>query len=332
MTAPPPATAASAPETVACGQCRRAYRSPSEVPAAVIECPWCGAQARRDALGPPTAAPARSWAVWKGLLAAVLAVALVGGAGFGLRWLQPAPAQARPEAPAPAEDAAPVKTAILAEARAAASGALGSSDWTAAQPLLLEAGRLAPLMARYHARHPWTPISLVEEIGSELVLTGGRRSARLTMRTDRGTVLSLRLEETPDGWKLDWERLIQARHFAWEIFHEDAPGPPVFLHVTARRGSGTDAHFASAGLTPETAIAVRLEGPRPSRPGLAIVDKASDLGRLFQRELTWEQPRPYRCELRMADPALVPPRVEITAFIGEGWAGEVDEPTLTNDQ
>ena len=122
-----------------------------------------------------------------------------------------------------------------------------------------------------------------------------------------------------EGWKLDWEDLVHARQFAWDRFHEDKPDSPVAVHVLARRGSATDEFFTSAGLTQENGFAVLLDGPQPGQPVLAIVPKASDLGRRFQRDLTWEHPRPYRCLLRFADPSLYPPRVEITEFSGEGW-------------
>lgn len=207
----------------------------------------------------------------------------------------------------------------MLEARAVAEAALGAPDWRTAQPHVLDAPRMAPLMERYHTRHPWVPMALIGPHSGSLSTAGGTRTARLLVPSDRGSTLTLHLQETPNGWKLDWERLVHARHFEWQSFHENRPDTPTALDVLAVRGSADDAHFASAGLTRDSGLAVRLDGPRPGLPALAIVAKASDLGRLFQRELTWEQARPYRCRLRMADPSLVPPRVEITEFTGEGW-------------
>jgi hypothetical protein len=328
-TAPPntaPPETAPPLSAVVCSGCGQAYLAPTETPTAVIECPQCGAQARRDALRPAPAPTApvrpghgRAVAVWG--LAGLLALAVLVAAGLGLRRLQPATVPPRPAAaaPTPLLDPESVETAVLKEARAAAGRILGHGDWTSARPWLLHSDRLGPLMERYHAKHPWKPVILTETVEGTLTTTGGRRVARLTAQTDRGTRLPLHLEETPEGWKIDWERLVQARQFAWEIFHEDRPAPPVLLHVRARRGTASDAHFAAAGLVSKDVIAVRLDGPQPGLPALAIVEKASDLGRLFQRELTWEQARPYRCELRLIDPTLTPPLAEITTFIGAGW-------------
>jgi hypothetical protein len=254
--------------------------------------------------------------------AVVLALGVVGAVGYGFRRLLPATRPANtPAAPSDASPTDPqrIQESVLQEARTAAEHALGAADWTAARPLLLDAERVTPTMQKYHALHPWIPMTLVGPHEGTLTSSGATRTARLSVRSDRGSLLTLHLQDTPTGWKLDWERLINARHFAWEMFHQERPTSPVLLHVLALRGSADPACFASAGLTPETGLAVRLDGPRPGLPTLAIVPKASDLGRLFQRDLTWQQPRPYRCHLRMADPDQVPPRVEITSFSGEGW-------------
>ena len=256
------------------------------------------------------------------VLAGLLALGVLGVVAFGLRWFQPASGRNAPRADAPvlpASDPRRIKESVLEEARTAAERALACSDWISAKPFLLDPERLAPMMERYHARHPWVPVGLVGAHQGTLSTVGGVRRVHLSVRSDRGYQLALHLQHTPEGWKLDWERLVNASHFAWQRFREEGTTTPTSLHVLALRGSATDAHFADAGLTAETALAVRFDGPRSGLPVLAIVPKASDLGRLFQRELTWQQARPYRCRLRMANPTLVPPRVEITEFEGEGW-------------
>lgn len=315
------------PSAVACLRCGRAFLAPTDQPAAVIECPCCGAQARREELlaPPPASEPHKTGAThgtWTVALAALLALAVLGAVGVGLQWFRPnARRAAAPAADLPASDLRRVNDILLQEARAVADRALSCPDWLAARPLVLDADRVAPMMEKYHARHPWIPMTLVgAHEGTITTTTADRtRTARVSVHSNRGSLLTLHLQDTPDGWKLDWERLINARHFAWVLFHEDQPTSPVALHVLALRGSADDAAFARAGLTPETGLAVRLDGPRPGLPTLAIMPKASDLGRLFQRELTWQQPRPYRCQLRLVDPHQVPPRVEITSFTGEGW-------------
>lgn len=323
----PVAPVAAAATAVACGQCARAFLSPTELPAAVIECPWCGAQARRDTLKAsepraerPRSGPARvvGWTV----LAGVLALGVLGAAAFGLRWFQPTAGRPAPRVaapPLPDTDPRRIKELVLQEARTAADRALACPDWISAKPFLLDAERIVPMMEKYHARHPWVPVILVGPHQGTLSTAGGVRRVHLSVRSDRGYQLALHLQHTPEGWKLDWERLVNARHFSWQRFLEEGTATPTSLHVLALRGSATEAHFVDAGLTEETGLAVRLDGPRSGLPVLAIVPKASDLGRLFQRELTWEQARPYRCQLRLANPTLVPPRVEITEFEGEGW-------------
>jgi hypothetical protein len=324
-----PAVAAASGNAVLCGQCHRAYQSPTDQPEAVIECPRCGAQARRDSLVSraaitiPAALPraARSRAGWWWIGALALAVVVLGGVGAALWWLQPA--SIRPWRSATSTPAAPAAWAeeaeTLAEAALTATRILASPDLDSARPRLLDAAQLTSLMDRYHARHPWQPITLTGEPLGSVIKNNDRRLARLVMQTSHNTYLTLLLEETINGWKLDWEDLVKARHFAWEDFHQNPPTEPVMLRVMARQGSATEAHFKGTGLTPETAVVVRLDGPQPGIPALAVVDKTSDLGLFLQRDLTWEQGRPYRCDLRMADPSLTPPRVDITRFVGEGW-------------
>lgn len=324
-----PALAASSGNAVLCGQCHRAYQSPTDQPGAVIECPRCGAQARRDSLVSravitiPAALPraGRSRAGWWWIGALALAVMVLGGVGAGLWWLQPASIRPwRTATSAPAAWAEEAET--LAEAALTATRILASPDLDSARPLLLDAAQLTSLMDRYHARHPWQPVTLTGEPHGSVTQNNDRRLARLVMRTSHNTYLTLLLEETINGWKLDWEDLVKARHFAWEDFHQNPPAESVMLRVVARRGSATEAHFKGTGLTPETAVIVRLDGPQSGLPALAVVDKTSDLGLFLQRDLTWEQGRPYRCDLRMADPSLTPPRVDITRFVGEGWNTE----------
>ena len=327
-----PAHAAPSASAVLCGQCHRAYQSPTDQPEAVIECPRCGARARRDSLVSravitiPAALPRadRSRAGWWWTGALALAVVVLCGVGAGLWWLQPA--STRPWRIATTATSAPAAWAeeaeTLAEAALTATRILASPDLDSARPLLLNAAQLTSLMDRYHARHPWQPVTLTGEPHGSVTKNNDRRLARLVMRTSRNTYLTLLLEETINGWKLDWEDLVKARHFAWEDFHQNPPAESVMLRVVARRGSATEAHFKGTGLTPETAIIVRLDGPQSGIPALAVVDKTSDLGLFLQRDLTWEQGRPYRCDLRMADPSLTPPRVDITRFVGEGWNTE----------
>jgi hypothetical protein len=213
----------------------------------------------------------------------------------------------------------PAHQAAVEAARIAAAHTLSLPDWPSALPFILDADRLGALIEQYHASHPWVPITLGGVKAATVDTAPDGRTVRLTVDSDRNSPITLHLKETPDGWKLDWERLVDARDYAWRRFHEEKPTTPVLLDVLALRGSAADAHFAAAGLTPESGLAVRLDGPRPGLPALALVPKASDLGRLLQRELTWEHPRRYRCRLRLTDPELVPPRVEITHFSGESW-------------
>lgn len=305
---------------VMCPRCTGAFRTPNDDPRAVIACPWCGSHHPRPALGAlaPQAAPTsvrpptRALALAAGLL---LSAGVLAAVWVGFRRFQPG---VNPIV-GPTGPANPQVADALNQARTAAAQALAAPDWRAASPWLLEAGALESEMSNYHAAHPWRPRTLTGSHTGSLQQGPSHRIVQLSVPTAEGAPVTLSVHETPKGWKLDWKRLVNYRQFAWEQFHDARSADPMVLDVLALRGSATATHFTAVGQSPETAIAVRLEGSSLGRPAIAIVPKASDLGRLFQRELTWEQPRKYRCQVRHLAPGPIPPLVEITAYEGEGW-------------
>jgi len=308
---------------VGCAACQGVFRAPTEAAEAVIECPHCQAQFRYDALAvvadglPPTGrGPSLRWR-WG--LAAALSFGVLAVVAVALRVFHPSAGSAvsHPSAPSSAPPLHHPTEAALEQAFAAAARALASPAWRAAVPFVHDPERVAPLMEHYHSHHPWIPVILTSHHQGVISNSGAARLATLTATTDRGATLALQLYANDDAWRLDWEHLVRFHDFAWRRFHESPPkeaGHP--LIALAQRGSATDTHFHRAGLTSESGLAVRLDGPRPGHPVIAIVPRASDLGRLFQRDLTWEHPRAYSCSLRMLDPSLAPPLVEITQFSG----------------
>jgi hypothetical protein len=216
--------------------------------------------------------------------------------------------------------AADATRADLETAFVAARDALASNDVASMLDMVRQSGRVEPLIRRYHAVHPWMPIVLTRFRDGRVVTDTAGRWAIMSCDTKRGRVIQVRTEKTPAGWKLDWEALTNAPGFEWEEFYTQAPTEPRRLRVSALRGSVPHDYFSNAGLDPEAALAVRLFATERGDSVMALVPKASELGRLFRVELTWEVPRAYVCDLRFADPAAVPPRVEIAKFVQKGWA------------
>ncbi|MGI8602490.1 MAG: hypothetical protein ACR2OZ_05775 [Verrucomicrobiales bacterium] len=200
-----------------------------------------------------------------------------------------------------------------------ASRALASEDWTSALPYLLRGERIEPLIERYHRQHRWTHLVLTRRHHSRLVSHEGVSAAEIEAETVNGRRVHLRLEETRDGWKLDWEALFNAPRFEWREFYTLRPAHPRRLRVTVLRASLPDAYYRAAGCPPAETLAVRLWGTEPGDSVVALVPAASELGQTLTADVSWEVPRQYLAEIRFADPNAVPPRVNCIDLLQKGW-------------
>jgi hypothetical protein len=207
----------------------------------------------------------------------------------------------------------------LDAAFAAARRALASANWGAALPMIRQAARVRPLMERYHAQRPWTPVALTAMRDGRIAGDGPGRRAIISCSTAMGRIIEVQMEAADPGWKLDWEELTNARGFEWDEFYSNPPAGPRRLRVSALRASVPDEYYSKAGHDPSGAVAVRFFGGERGDSVVALVPKASEVGRLFQVELSWEIPRGYVCDLQSADRSAVPPRVDLIAFVQKGW-------------
>jgi hypothetical protein len=305
-----------------CPRCGGVFLPPTLEPTAVIECPHCAHRLRVTEWGRSrlaAAGPGR-WRTW---VAAAAGVVMLAGAAWVISRIGRVQ---RPEI-VPGETRADAGSTEggIDEAFATARGALGSANWGAALPLIRHAARVRPLMERYHAIRPWTPVVLTGTREGRITGDGPHRRAIISCNTEKGRIIEVQLEASDTGWKLDWEELTNARGFEWDEFYARPPAEPRRLRVSALRASVPDEYYSKAGQDRSGTVAVRFFGGDRGDSVVALVPKASEIGRLFQVELSWEVPRSYVCELRSADPAAVPPRVELTEFVQKGW--DLDEGT-----
>ena len=251
-----------------------------------------------------------------GLLIAAIAVGLVLSHGATTRRL----AIARPvSTEPPLANPPPDSPHRLDAAFVVASRALACEDWTSALPFVRRANRIEPLMERYHREHPWNHVALTRRHNAELIDRQGVTFARIEAEGARGRRVHLELEETPDGWKLDWEALVNAPRFEWREFYSQRPEDPRRLRVTALKASVPDAYCLTAKCEPTATLAVRLWGTEPGDSVVALVPNDSDLARTLASEISWDIAQRYVAELRLADPKAVPPRVNLIAILQKDW-------------
>jgi hypothetical protein len=174
-------------------------------------------------------------------------------------------------------------------------------------------------MQRYHRERPWNHVTLARRRDARLVEHDGAAFAEIEAESTTGKIVHLQLEETRDGWKLDWESLVNAPRLEWREFYEDRPNDSRRLRVTAQWASVPDAYFLAAGCEPSKTLAVRLWGTEPGDSVVALVPRDSSLGHTLANEVSWEVEQRYAAEIRFADSQAVPPRVNFIAILQKGW-------------
>jgi hypothetical protein len=329
------------PPTVRCAFCANLFLPPEVSAWNVVQCPHCGSQMPLDECRPAQPEPQQRRVViqvteeearahetrrqqQQHLIALTVAGSVVAAVavGFivvlGVSGRRPAPSPGSASA-APAPDQVRQEQQKLDAAFVVASRALASEDWTSALPFLRRAGRIEPLMQRYHNDRPWNHVTLTRRSHARLVNHEGATFAEIEAESASGKIVHLQLEETPDGWKLDWESLVNAPGLEWQQFYNDRPDDARRLRVTAQWASLPDAYYLSAGCEPSKTLAVRLWGTEPGDSVVALVPRDSPLGRTLATEISWDIQQQYVAEIRFADPQAVPPRVNFIAILQKNW-------------
>jgi len=233
---------------------------------------------------PPTAppltreVPAPTKSTWPITLGVGVLAAILGFAG-GFQSAQPAhripapmtaPTISHPAIPPTATPAHPSGN-TLAVPKEILKAFLAAKDWRSRSAYVLFPERVTKRMESYHATNPDSPTTATRlnvehcesDPSSELLLVVVRIS---TAECPAGFTVAV--EETPDGWKVDWETFIEFKDMLFDRFVTGGNGDVGNYHLVIQ------AHPQSAGR--EDSVAYTLTDPVKGTDHSAYVSKGSD--------------------------------------------------------
>jgi hypothetical protein len=225
-----------------------------------------------------------------------------------------------------ASEVAPNKQELNA-AYASAKAAVESVDWKGMQQYVLAAERVDPLMFWFYARHPHGyQVRKVSGFDQPIIdLIHQPATATLRLLTDKG-VLHMLMQQTPEGWKMDWESFSNVYAVLWAAFltgeaniPNDVP-MPVEIEVCPP-STLLPSWFVATGLPRENAArAVRLFVAHPTNVGAACWGDDSPVGREILGALKAEgRPLKWILKVGLLDSETFPPAVEVKSIIKKSW-------------
>ncbi len=253
------------------------------------------------------------WLIGLGAVIALAAVGLLMRGGFNRD------REKRLEAAGATPEFRPENQKRITAAWEAAEATLSAPDWRSALPGLREAERITPVMERYHAGQPWQPLHVAGRGSARLSDHEGLPFVELEASLSSGRRPTLVMQETPDGWKLDWELLADAPRFEWDDFIRTQPREPRRLRVYLLRASVRDGYCLAAGVEPSRVLALRVWAGDPGDSVTALVPKDSPAGRELEAATGWKAEQPYLVDAAFADPSALPPRIELKQVVKKGW-------------
>lgn len=164
----------------------------------------------------------------------------------------------------------------MAEPLAIARKALASPDWRDMLPHVRHPDRVRPLMEEYYDRHTWAPIHFTSSGASKFEELLGHRFLAVQTVDDSGRTLTIGLEKTSGGWKLDWELLVPLTSIQWQKFLEDRPLEKRAVRVNIIRRTPSPEMLMISGIPKDRAYGVMMWYSDMTTDNLyAVLDKNS---------------------------------------------------------
>jgi hypothetical protein len=330
-------------QPVACSECATVFLPPSNNPDNVTTCPRCARTVRigdcQPAAAPQMDISRHTWTMESevraadraaarrkqhriiALIAAVVAAGVALIAGPRMLKFGRGGAEAGHAPNELVEHRAEVEKAYRV-AKAAAEGMTA----TEILPHVREPDRVRPLMEWYYQMRGGQPRRSVTGFDQEMAGIAGDHAV-LTMRLLTGAgPLHVLLEQSPDGWKLDWESFSNIHGLRWRKFlggAADIPGGGAFpVHVERLPVSLlTKSFYEAAGVSADSApVAVRLfVDDRDRGYAAALLPSDAPLARELLGGLKNDELAKFTLELSLRSAQTYPPCVEVQRIAQPGW-------------
>ena len=177
-----------------------------------------------------------------------------------------------------------------------------------------------PRIRAWYAEDKWTPP------GAKDVGYGGRVTvkgvmASMAVRLNDYTVKQIALENTPDGYKVDWESWVAWSSMKWEKLFEELPTEPVEVRVHC----SLDSYYNRIFSDDSKWIAVCLEHPYSERAIYGYIDKGSPLLMRMLGDLRNRGTVAATIKIRYPENSVAKNQVQIIEYIQNGWVRPNDE-------
>jgi hypothetical protein len=210
---------------------------------------------------------------------------------------------------------------------AIAKAAVEAPNWEEMRAHVLDPDRVKPLMDWYYRSHPsGYQVRTVTGYDQEIVdLKHVPATATLRLLTNTG-LLHLLLQQTPEGWKIDWESYSSVYSAFWSALVKGDKGLPEGIPIPVEidlcaPSTLLPSWFAATGFPREDAArAVRIYVAHPTNVAAACWSATDAVGQEILEART-KAGKPLRWVLQVAlrSAATFPPAVEVKGIVKRSW-------------
>ena len=188
-------------------------------------------------------------------------------------------------------------------------------------PLLREPDRVAPLIKRfYNSENPWIPLPLARRPDlSDLKVHRNFVAFQLPL-TNFGTQ-AIALEQTPDGFRIDWESFVGYSDLSWADLRRTRPRQPVLLRAVVKPSDYFNMDFPSAG----THRCYQVSDIHSDHVLYGYVPVGSDVEVQIQKILLTAPEVHAVLRVRYPEKSTSDRQLEITEVLEKGWIFREDD-------
>lgn len=327
-----------------CPTCQQVFLAANCSPSNLVQCAHCSSQFRLGNLAVAEVAPVGTFgkldgdaekreieeqqkskqSVSMGIVAIPVVLTLL--AGYFVIFSQSGKEAASSVSPLEELNEPRKPTRYFDEAFVAVKRMVGEESWMNLVKDVREPERVQPLMNWFYTKVPIKPVKLVSYDTPEYFEVNGEKFVRMNIVTDDFRRAIAVLEQTPEGFKLDWETSSGVHQLQWDDFRDTKPTKKTAMRVEVRRSSLPDRYFHAANLSPENAMGIRIWSDKRSASLFAVIPLNSPLAEQIQETLdsgaptkNWSQEIKMMLEISFPQSREPEDRVEVASFVQKGW-------------